>query len=166
MRSDSFTAQVLGNLAGTAPPFSVGDIPAPARSSGASARPFRSWLLHALAFAPVSDDTSHRDEMRVSPRSADRPATAQARTARSKAPSSKKKTPRPEVSTPPTAADLLALARHSLETADDLDDPLQQYAITHRAALQAAGAVVTAKQRPEHRLGRAPEGRRGRGGGG
>ncbi|WP_434593597.1 SAV_6107 family HEPN domain-containing protein [Streptomyces sp. A5-4] len=102
----------------------------------------------------MSDDTSHRDEMRVSPRSTGRPAMAHARTAGPKVPSPKTKTPRQEASTPPSAADLLAMAHRTLQSASGLNDPLQQYALTHRAALHAAAAVVTARQRPEHRLGR------------
>ncbi|MEV6963105.1 SAV_6107 family HEPN domain-containing protein [Streptomyces sp. NPDC051207] len=41
-----------------------------------------------------------------------------------------------------------------METAHGLDDSLRQYALTHHAALQAAAAVVTPEQRPEHRPGR------------
>lgn len=155
MRSDSFATQVLGNLARTSPPFAPGEAQTSACSSGSGARPFRSWLLHALAFAPVSDDTSHRDEMRVSPQGADRPATAHARTARSRSPSrTTQRSPGRGASTPPASADLFALARRGLETAQTLDGPLRQYAAIHLAAMRAAAAVVAARKRPEHRLGR------------
>ncbi|MFF2653605.1 SAV_6107 family HEPN domain-containing protein [Streptomyces sp. NPDC058045] len=65
-----------------------------------------------------------------------------------------KKSPRQGAAPPPAAADLLASARRGLETAHDLDGPLQQYAAIHLAALRAAAAVLDVKRRPEHRLGR------------
>ncbi|WP_405844605.1 SAV_6107 family HEPN domain-containing protein [Streptomyces sp. NBC_01518] len=42
-----------------------------------------------------------------------------------------------------------------LDTAQNLDGPLQQYVAIHNAALCAAAAVVAVRERPEHRLGRA-----------
>lgn len=65
MRSDSFTAQVLGNIARTAPPFAARH-PAPPTHTLPARRPrsFLSWLRHALANEPLHDDSPGRDEMR------------------------------------------------------------------------------------------------------
>ncbi|WP_411146346.1 SAV_6107 family HEPN domain-containing protein [Streptomyces sp. x-80] len=90
----------------------------------------------------------------MSPKGSSRPATAHARTASPKHPRSKANTPQRDPSDPPSAADIITQAQRTLEAAHGLENTLQQYVLTHRAALQAAAAVVTARQRPEHRLGR------------
>ncbi|GAA4660702.1 SAV_6107 family HEPN domain-containing protein [Streptomyces youssoufiensis] len=146
MRADSFAAQVLGNLARTSPPFSTGRSPVPARAT--RARPFRSWLLHALAFAPVSDDLSRRDAMHASYCGSRKP-TEHAKNgtqAMQQHPS--------QDAVPLSPADMVARARRAMETAHAWDGPLRQYAAIHYAALYAANAVLAVRQRPEHRHGR------------
>lgn len=152
MRTDSFSAQVLGNLARTSPPFPPEPAHEPARAP--RARPFRSWLMHALAFAPVSDDTAHQDEMRVSARSADRSAPPYAQTTHAKRRAPATQPSERGTSVPPAPAEMIARARHALESAPAWESPLQQYAAIHHAALYAASAVLAVRKRPEHKLGR------------
>lgn len=147
MRADSFAAQVLGNLARTSPPFSIGQAPVPARAN--RSRPFRSWLLHALAFAPVSDDTAHRDATRASYQSSRKPAGGHAKS------SAQATQQRPGQDSAPLApADMVARARRAVETAHGWDGPLREYTAIHYAALYAAKAVLAVRKRPEHRHGR------------
>ncbi len=130
MRADSFAAQVLGNLARTSPPFSTG------AAHANRARPFRPWLLHALAFVPVSDDISGRDAMHAPSHG----GASRKPGGHTKNGTQATQQPEGQDAAPLAPADMVARARRAIETAHAWDGPLRQYTAIHYAALYAAEA--------------------------